>query len=98
MKVGFITKTSSRGQIVIPREMRIKLGIEKNDVMNLVLRGGGIYMYPVKRVITKEERESSYVAVLKKTQGAWAGDNWQTTRKRRKELEIKAAKKGRSKW
>ena len=97
MKVGIITKTNQKGQIVIPKEIRESLGIDANVALNLVLRGRGIYIYPVEEVITKVERESSYLRILEKTQGSWEKANWKFLRKRRK-IELSASKKRKRKW
>ena len=75
MKVGTITTTNQKGQIVIPQKIREQLGIYPNSVLNLIPTGDGIYLYPVEEVITKAERENSYLEVLKKTKGTWEKEN-----------------------
>ena len=69
MKVGIITKTNQKGQIVIPKKFRSVLGIRTNDLLNLVIRGRGIYICPVTEVITSSEDENSYLKILEKTRG-----------------------------
>lgn len=98
MKVGIITKPNQKGQIVIPKKMREALGIDSNVSLNLILRGGGIYIYPLKEVITRGERESSYLDILQKTQGAWAREDWDSLRKKRRKAELTASKKRRRTW
>lgn len=97
MKVGIITKTNQKGQIVIPKKMRDSLGIDANVALNLVLRGKGIYIYPVEEVITKIEKESSFLRILEKTQGSWEKEDWKFLRKRRK-IERSASRKRKRKW
>lgn len=95
MKIGTITKTNQKGQIVIPQKIREALGIEAGTILNLVLAGKGIYLYPVEEVITKTEKESSYLQVLKRTQGSWQETNWQSSRKK---IELSASKRRKKQW
>jgi len=46
---------------------------------------------PVDEVITKAGKESFYVKLAEDTQGAWAGDDWDKTRKKRKKIELAAS-------
>lgn len=98
MKIGTITQVNQKGQIVIPKKIRDDLGIDTNVLLNLVLRGKGMYIYPVDEIITKTEQENSYVKILQKTQGAWANDDWDKTRKRRRKIELKASEKRKKTW
>ena len=98
MKVGIITKPNDKGQIVIPKEIRDFLMINPNDPLNLMVRGGGIYIYPVDEVVTKNESESSYLNVLQKTQGRWDKENWTALRKKREKIETDASKRRRKSW
>lgn len=98
MKVVNIVQTNQKGQIVIPKDCRESLGIETNSLLNLMLRGKGIYIFPVEEVITKAEVESSYAKVLEKTQGAWAEDNWDKTQRKRRKIELTASKKRKKTW
>lgn len=98
MKVGIITKPNEKGQIVIPKEIRDLLGIDKNAVLNLTVRGNGVYIYPVREVITALESDDSYVELLKRTQGIWAKESWGKSRKARKRVELKASEKRKKAW
>lgn len=98
MKVGIITKPNKKGQIVIPKKMREALGIDANVSLNVILRGEGIYIYPVKEVITKGEGESSYIKILQKTQGAWTEEDWDSLRKKRTKTELLASKRRKQAW
>ncbi|MEK7534411.1 MAG: AbrB/MazE/SpoVT family DNA-binding domain-containing protein [Patescibacteria group bacterium] len=92
MKVGFIAEPNKKGQIVIPKKLREALGITPQTHLNLVLRGRGIYIYPIDEVVTKLESESPYLAILEKTQGAWADDkSWDKTEERRRKIELTAS-------
>lgn len=98
MKIGVITKPNSKGQVVIPKEMRDILGIDASINLNFILAGSGIYIYPVKEVLTKSEEESSYLNLLKKTKGTWAGEDWDKLSKVRSKLELKASGSRKDSW
>ena len=98
MKVGTITTPNVKGQIVIPKAMREALGIDANRPVNIVMRGNGIYIYPISQVIAKAENLSSYSNLLEKTQGAWAGDDWDETEAKRRKIELRASKRMRRSW
>lgn len=97
MKIGIITKANEKGQVVIPKEYREALGISNNIALNMVLRGSGIYIYPVTEVSGLAETEDSYMHILKRTKGSWK-DDWDKTRKRRKKIELAASKKRKQLW
>lgn len=98
MKVGSIIVPNVKGQIVIPKEVRDALGINANVPLNLVVRGGGIYLYPVEELVTRVESEDSYFKLLEKTKGAWAGEEWEGIRKARKKIELTACQRRKKKW
>ena|SRR3989338_516298 len=98
MKIGTITKTNEKGQIVIPKEIRDSLGIEKNVHLNIIQRGGGIYIYPIKEILTDDDSQSLFVKILEKTQGAWAGDDWPETEKRQRKIELAATGRNKAPW
>lgn len=98
MKVGIIVTPNSKGQVVIPKQVRTALGIDTKVPLNLVLKEDGIYLYPIKEVVTNLESESSFAEILKRTAGAWRGDDWEKTRKRRREIELRATEKNKAEW
>lgn len=98
MKVGTITRPNQKGQIVIPKEMREVLGIDSSVSLNLVLRGCGIYIYPVEELVARGDKESSYLEILQKTQGAWAKEDWSSLRKERRKIELTASKRRKQAW
>lgn len=91
MKVGYITRANTKGQVVIPKEYRQLLGIKDNISLNIIATSSGIFIHPVRSVVSDVTDKSSYVELLERTQGAWAGDSWPRTRKNRKKLELAAA-------
>lgn len=96
MKVGIITRPNKKGQIVIPKEMREELEIDATSVLNIVLKGQTISIFPVDEVITKVERENSYVEILKKTQGSWG--NVPHVSEKRKKVELTASSRRKTAW
>ena len=101
MKVGNIVEPNKKGQIVIPKKFRQALGITPQTSLNLVLRGGGMYVYPIKRVVTKEEGGQDLLKVLEKNQGAWVDSDWEEFDKRekaRRRLELREAKNAKNAW
>ena len=93
MKIGVITQTNTKGQIVIPKKMRDELGITVGSHLHLLVQDNGIYMRPVNDVVHRGESAQDYYAALKKTQGSWAGDDWKATETKRSKIELSAAKK-----
>ncbi|MBU1015071.1 AbrB/MazE/SpoVT family DNA-binding domain-containing protein [Patescibacteria group bacterium] len=92
MKIGYIAKSNKKGQIVIPKEVRKALGITGESSLNMVLRDMGVYLYPVKEVLTANEKDNAYVQLLEKTQGTW-NEDWDKLAKRRRSIELAASKK-----
>lgn len=98
MKVVTITQANQKGQVVIPKKIRETLDIDVDTPLNLVLRGGGVYIYPVEEIITKTESENSFVNLLQKTKGKWANDEWNKTKRKRKSIELKASRTRKQLW
>lgn len=99
MKVGIITQTNKKGQIVIPKEIRDALGIAANIPLNVVLRGEGIYIYPIREVITDlDTNNNAYLKILEKTLGSWKQDSWKKTEQTRRKIEIRATTKNKKAW
>jgi|SRR3989344_5566942 len=98
MNIGIITQTNEKGQIVIPKKIRDTLGINKNVPLNIVQKDKGIYIHPVEIIQSQEEKNKAFLKILEKTQGGWAGDDWPETEKRRRKIELEAAKRRRKAW
>ena len=98
MKIGTVTNTNSKGQLVIPKEIRDALGIDSTVTLNMMVTGKGIYIYPVEEFITKLESESSYTSLLEKTKGAWNDEDWDEIENKRSEIELKASESRKNRW
>lgn len=93
MNVGTIVTPNTKGQIVIPQKMRGSLGITADTPLHLSLVGEAILVQPIRSVITTKDSDAAFMELLKKTAGSWAGDDWPKTEKKRKQIELTAAKK-----
>lgn len=98
MKTGFITTPNSKGQIVIPKEVRKQLGISPTVALNIMIRGSGMYIHPIFDVVSPSEHENSYMHILKKTRGTWSDDNWSDISKKRRDIELKASQQRKKVW
>lgn len=97
MKVGNIIKLNQKGQIVIPQEFRKSLDIKSNIPLNIIRRGGGLFIYPIKEVIASFESENSYYKILEKTRGKWKEYGNKLMAGRRK-IELAASKNRKKEW
>lgn len=97
MNIGTIVTPNTKGQVVIPKKIRDGLGIEPGFALNLVVEGNGIHLYPVEGVITKI-KEDSRIKIWEKTAGAWAGDDWPKTEKRRRRTELEGSRRRKNAW
>jgi AbrB family looped-hinge helix DNA binding protein len=96
MNLGIISYANTKGQVVIPKAYRDELRLNETVPLNLILIDGGILMRPVKNIVWTDKNEvknDSFLEVLKRTQGSWAGDDWNKTEKKRRKIELAAAKR-----
>lgn len=98
MKVGVVTTPNKKGQIVIPKKIRDKLNIDSTTPLNIVAKAQGVYIYPVKEVITDAESDTAYLDVLRETKGSFSKDAWKETREKRKKIETEASKRRKKQW
>lgn len=96
MKIDTITTTNQKGQIVIPALLRAKLGITDQVPLHITLKGNAIYIVPILGLITTTDGESSYLDILKKTQGTWQGSSISIDSK--KEIELESSAKRKNAW
>lgn len=97
MNLGVITKPNSKGQIVIPKKYRDMLGVNEKVYLNITIRDTGFYIQPLGNVLINK-RDKSFLKVLEETRGAWAGDDWPETEKRRRKIELEASRKRKNAW
>ena len=95
MKIGIFAQVNQKGQFVIPKTVREKLGIDQNTNLNILMRDDGFVVYPIERIVGKSESENktAFLDLLKKTQGAWAGEMIGNNREKRIKIELAASKK-----
>ena len=102
MNIGTITKPNAKGQVVIPKRFREELGINKDVLLNISLKGNGVYITPIKSVIPDVYTDSgSYLKLLEKTQGAWVSEDWNKydrLEKKRRKIELKASELRKKAW
>lgn len=98
MKIGTYTNTNSRGQLVIPKEIRDALGIDSSVTLNMISDGKGIYIYPLEEFITSTESDSSYSGLLEKTKGTWNGEDWDQIETNRAKIKLKSSELGKNRW
>lgn len=98
MKVGEITTTNAKGQVVIPKKMRDQLGLTPQSVLNIVLWDNGIFITPITGITTKVDSDDSSAEILKRTQGSWGppSEEEEKMEEKRRRLEINAS--GRRKY
>ncbi|HLE50098.1 MAG TPA: AbrB/MazE/SpoVT family DNA-binding domain-containing protein [Patescibacteria group bacterium] len=98
MNLTTITKPNSKGQIVIPKKFRQELNIDENVFVNLILRSDGVLITPLNKSTASSDSKIIFQEILRSTSGAWKGDNWKETEKKRRKTEIQAAKSAKSEW
>lgn len=102
MNIGTIVNPNAKGQIVIPKKIRDQLSITENTSLNIVDDGRTIYIHPIKEVSTvSESGNSALFEVLKRTQGAWANEDWDEfdrEEKRRRKIELLATRRNKKAW
>ena len=100
MKIGEIARPNSKGQIVIPKAYRKALGITVDAPLHIVLRGEGIYMYPIKGVSGGVHHKEAYLKILERTQGAWGLATAEDARREQaqKRLELARTRKLKKAW
>ena len=99
MKNITISKPNSKGQVVIPKEIRDELGINSNVDLKITSVGRSIFMYPVTRVMTSADTDMPFPKILEMTKGAWANDKEDLKKARQKRaLELAASKRRKKAW
>lgn len=100
MKIGVVTTTNTKGQLVIPKKYRDKLNISHNVHLNVVLAEDGIFIHPIREVQhVSEKRRQLYRRVLKNIKGSWTDDiTYEKEEKKRHKLELEATKRNQKAW
>ena len=104
MKSGKIVKANSKGQIVIPKEYRDRLGITSDVPLHVVPHGKSLLLYPIVDIPDPETQEfdrERLKKALDKTRGALAHIDWEEYDRQEREqrkLELKATREGKKPW
>lgn len=98
MNIGIITTPNAKGQVVIPKKFRDKLGISENTTLNIVLGNDSVQIYPISSVVKTIEANKALLKILEQTQGSWAGDDWPKTEKKQRKIELPASKRAKNAW
>ena len=96
--ITHVTKLNTKGQLVIPSEIRNALGLKTNDNVEIKLVGNFIAVSPVKDIITSRSYENTYSSILRDTKGTWSDNDFTyMTDKSKKEID-KAKERKNNKW
>lgn len=102
MNISAIVTPNEKGQIVIPKSIRNKLGITKHTSLQIRAVGEDILIQPLVGVVVKadvKERNAILLEVLKTTAGAWSDDkDWPKIEKSRRKIELAASRKNKAAW
>lgn len=77
MKIGKLTNTNSKGQLVIPQEYRNLFGITEEITLNIAPKATGIFIQPIEKVVPNVPTTDMYGQILKRTTEAWRGDDFE---------------------
>ena len=89
------TKSNIKGQIVIPKKLRDKLGIGPETIIEITEQGRGFYVAPISgQAIRVGDGNKAWLEVLKRTQGAWGSETadekkYRLARERKERLAVK---------
>lgn len=98
MNIGTIVTPNAKGQIVIPQKIREELGITLQTQLQLIQTGQSLVLHPIIGVVRKVDSDDAFKEILDRTRGAWAGDDWEKTRARRRKIELAASKRRKQIW
>lgn len=97
-----IATSNTKWQVVIPKAVRESLKLEPKTNFNVVAKDGIIYFEPITSgaLGTNSDSNQAFLELLKKTQGMWgpATKAEQAWEKKRRALELRAAKRRRNAW
>lgn len=103
MNISKITTTNSKGQVVIPKSIRDKLGINQDVSLQIQIQGQGVYISLLNMDLVSQNNQDLELQILESTVGAWADkagweedkneDTHQLAQKQSLELAASAARK-----
>src|SRR5690606_13343089 len=97
MNLPLIAQANAKGQVVIPKTIREKLGITEGTLLSMILRDEGVYLFPAKKANISKQ---NLLKVLEQTRGAWgpASPEELEREKKQHQVEIEASKRRRQAW
>ena len=101
MDQQIITQTNKKGQIVIPKKYRDKLGISPDRNLRVSLVDNSLVIQPISGLlVSKNISDESYMEVLEKTKGGWGKETPEEIKrgKGRRSLELKQSSERKKKW
>lgn len=98
MNLYTITRPNSKGQIVIPKKMREKLGIDEGVLLNVSMKNDGVYITVLDKPFRISSEDVLILEILKKTAGSWVNDDWGKYEGKRRKVEINAARNRKKAW
>ncbi|OGD79837.1 hypothetical protein A2368_04640 [Candidatus Collierbacteria bacterium RIFOXYB1_FULL_49_13] len=98
MNLNTVATPNTKGQIVIPKKYREKLGIRAGVLVNITLKTGGVFIAPLEKGTATSDSRYLALTILGRTAGAWAGDDWEQLETNKKKVELAAAKERREAW
>jgi bifunctional DNA-binding transcriptional regulator/antitoxin component of YhaV-PrlF toxin-antitoxin module len=96
MKIGKLANTNSKGQFVIPQEYREMFGITPQVTLNISPKYNGLFIEPIKDVVSSVKVKDVYEDVLLSTRGSWGKASSSSDEKR--QLELEASKRRKQGW
>lgn len=101
-----IIYSNSKGQITIPKRLRQELEINEKTPLATIGSAGKLILTPIESVNPKTrpwtpQRNKKLLEALLATKGSWSeedGKAWDEMRKRRRRIELAAARKNRAAW
>ncbi len=97
MKILSIASINVKGQVVIPKEIRLKLKIDETVPLSFEVYGSSIIIKPIKDIITSESKKLSFLEILKQTQGSWSDDYDEKLDKKEK-LKLESKRRKENEW
>ena len=100
MKNITIATINTKGQLVIPKDIRNVLKINPNVLLQITLKGQGIMIYPVEEIVRRIDSENTFSKILEITHGIWGRESYEEKKQERarRKKELTASKRRKRAW